>query len=200
MMKNEDRMKLNGKTIFGKKVLILGETGSGKTKLAARLLKELTTLVDPEKITVIDLAPRKVGTIGGKLIDYVNVSSKVRYLSPKNVYTPRLAGRSREQVLHYACLNKKNMEPLLNMFIQNPTEALIINDITLYLHLGKLQTILDCVALAKTVVTTAYYGLKLANDLGTGISAKERQLTDKLAKFLDLTVNIDNPETDNRKR
>lgn len=200
MVNNEERIMLKGKTILGKKVLILGETGSGKTKLAARLFQELTTLIDPEEITVIDLAPRKVDTIGGKLVDYVDVSTKVRYLSPKNVYTPRLAGRSPEQVLRYAHLNRENMEPLLSTFIQNPTEALIINDITLYLHLGKLQTVLSCVGLANTFLATAYYGLKLANDLGTGISAKERQLTDKLARFLDLTVKIDHQKTNNRKR
>lgn len=200
MGRNDQETPLKGIDILGKKVLILGEAGSGKTRLAAKLFQELAMLIGPEEITVIDLAPRKVGGIGGKLTDYVEISSDVRYLSPKNVYTPRLAGRSFEQVLHYAQSNRENMEPLLNKFIQNPTRVLIINDVTLYLHLGKLETVLGCVRLANTFLATAYYGSKLANDLGTDISTKERQLIDKLARFLDLTVKIDQLETKNRKR
>jgi len=187
---NKNKAQLKGKEILGKKVLILGEAGSGKTKLAAQLLRELMMLVNPEEITVIDLAPQRVGEIGGKLTDYVNVNSRVRYLSPQNVYTPRLAGASPKQVLYYAELNRKNMEPLLNRFIRNITEVLVLNDVTLYLHSGKLETVLKCVRLAKTFLATAYYGSKLAEDLGTGISSKERQLTDKLATSMDLTLKI----------
>jgi hypothetical protein len=198
--RNEQETPLKGIDVLGKKVLILGEAGSGKTRLVAKLFQELIALISPEEITVIDLAPRRAGAIGGKLTDYVDVSSVVRYLSPKNVYTPRLSGQSPEQVLHYAQLNRENMEPLLNTFIQNPTKVLIMNDVTLYLHLGKLETVLGCVRLANTFLVTAYYGSKLANDLGMGISAKEKQLTDNLARFVDLTIRIDHLEANNARR
>jgi len=187
---NKNKAQLKGKEILGKKVLILGEAGSGKTKLAAQLLRELMTLVNPEEITVIDLAPQRVGEIGGKLTDYVSITGGVKYFSPENVYTPRLAGASPKQVLHYAELNRKNMEPLLNRFIRNVTEVLVLNDVTLYLHSGKLETVLKCVRLANTFLATAYYGSKLAEDLGTGISSKEKQLTDKLATSMDSTLKI----------
>jgi len=191
LAKNRQEPRLKGVDILGKKVLILGEAGSGKTRLAAKSLQELITLVNPEKITVIDLAPKRIDEIGGKLTDYVNLISGVKYLSPKNVYTPRLTGISPDQVSHFAELNRKNMEPLLDKFIQRPTEVLVLNDVTLYLHSGKLETVLECVRLAKTFLATAYYGSKLAKDLGTGITSRERQLTDELATFMDLVVKID---------
>jgi len=190
LAKNEQEIGLKGRDVIDKKVLILGEAGSGKTRLAAKLLQELMTLVNPEKITVVDLAPKKVGEIGGKLAEYINLIGRVKYLSPKNVYTPRMAGASHEQVLQYAELNRKIMEPLLNEFIRSPTETLVINDVTLYLHSGELETVLKCARLAKTFLATAYYGSRLAEDLGTGISSKERQLTDELATFMDLVVKI----------
>jgi GTPase SAR1 family protein len=189
--KNKRKTKLKGKDILGKKVLILGESGSGKTKLTAKLLQELTKLTKPEKMTAIDLAPQRTENIGGKLANYVDLTSEVKYLSPEKVYTPRLAGTSPKEVLRYAELNRKIMEPLLDDFIKNPTEALIINDITLYLHNGELEKVLTCLRLTKTFLATAYYGSKLAEDLGTGISARERRLTDKLAIFMDLVVKID---------
>jgi hypothetical protein len=189
--KNKQKLQLKGKEILGKKVLILGETGSGKTRLAAELLREFMTLVNPEKITVIDFAPQRSCEVGGKITDYLNLPSGVKYLSPKNVYTPRLAGKSSEQILRYAESNRKNMEPLLKEFIRNVTEVLVLNDVTLYLHSGELENVLKCVKLAKTFLATAYYGSKLANDLGTRISSRERKLTDELTTFMDLVVKID---------
>ena len=191
MVKNRQEIKLEGKDILGKKVLILGESGSGKTKLATKLLQELMVLVSSKEITVIDLAPQKTEKVGGKLTDYMDSINGVKYLSPEEVYTPRLAGTSPEEVRRYAELNRKIMDPLLKDFIENPTEALIINDITLYFHIGTLEKVLKCLKLTKTFLATAYYGSKLAEDLGTGISARERQLTDRLATFMDLVVKID---------
>jgi hypothetical protein len=188
--KNKQKLQLKGKEIRGKKVLILGETGSGKTRLAAKLLREIMTMINPEKITVIDFAPQRAGEIGGKITDYLSMPSEVKYFSPKNVYTPRLTGRSLEQILRYVELNRKNMEPLLREFIRNTTDVLAINDVTLYLHSGRLGTVLKCVKLAKTFLATAYYGSKLADDLGTGITARERKLTDELATFMNLVVKI----------
>lgn len=190
MAKNKKKVQLKGREILGKKVLILGEAGSGKTKLAAQLIQELIMLINPEEITVIDLAPQRIGEIGGKLTDYMYITGGVKYFSPKNVYTPRLAGTSPEQVLHYAELNRKSIEPLLNRFVRNVTEVLVLNDVTLYLHLGKLETVLKCVRLAKTFLATAYYGSKLAKDLGTEISSRERRLTDKLTTSMNLTIKI----------
>jgi len=189
--KNKEKVQLKGREVLGKKIVILGEVGSGKTKLAAELMREFMTLMNPQEITVIDLAPKRIGGIGGKLTEYVNMNSEVIYLSPKNVYTPRLASTSPKQLLLYAELNRKIMEPLLNRFIQNVTEVLVLNDVTLYLHSGKLETVLKCAKLAKTFLVTAYYGSKLSKDLETGISSREKRLTEKLATTMDLTIRID---------
>lgn len=190
MVKN-NQIKFKGLEVIGKKVLIAGEAGSGKTMLAAQLLQELTAILNPQEITVIDLAPERTGPIGGKLADYVDLARGVRYLSPRKVYTPRFAGKSHEEVMHYAKSNRENMEPLLKEFITNPTSVLIINDLTLYLHLGELEIILECIKKAKTFLATAYYGSKLAEDLGTGISLRERLLIDKLATLMDFVVKTD---------
>lgn len=189
-MEKVKNRQLKATEIVGKKVLILGEVGSGKTKLAARLLHELIGQKVAETITVIDLAPPRTGEIGGKLTEYLTMPRSVRYLSPELVYTPRLAGTSPEQILHYAELNRSNMEPLFIEFLHNVSEVLVINDVTLYFHAGKLETVLNCARSAKTFLATAYYGSKLARDFGTGISRRERDITDRLAKFMDLVVKI----------
>jgi hypothetical protein len=191
LVRNKQELRIKITDILGKKTLILGESRSGKTRLAAKLAEELMARGKPEKITVIDFAPRRSDDTGGKLADYAAIVGGVSYFEPKEVCTPRLSGTSPEQVLQLAKLNRKLMEPLLSRFIKNPTEILIMNDITLYLHLGRLDRILRCARLARTFVGTAYYGSKLAEDLGTGISQRERRLTDELAVFMDQVVNID---------
>jgi energy-coupling factor transporter ATP-binding protein EcfA2 len=190
LAKNRQDLKLRATDIHGQRTLILGESGSGKTRLAAKVVEQLMTVEKPDRITIIDFAPERTEHIGGKLTDYITVNSGVRYLTPKQVRAPRLTGASQEQVLRLARLNRKLMEPLLNEFIQKWTEVLIINDITLYLHAGKLERILQCVRLADTFLGTAYYGSKLAEDLGTGISLREKGLTDELAAFMDRVIRI----------
>ena len=190
MARNKKEFKPRTTDIFGKKILILGESGSGKTAMAARLAEKLMSIERPERITIIDFAPKRTRHTGGKLTDYITITNGVKYLTPKQVRTPRLTGTSREAILRLARLNKKTMEPLLSQFAENATEVLIMNDITLYLHLGRLQRVLQCVTLAKTFLGTAYYGSKLAEDLGTGISLREKRLTDELAAIMDEVVRI----------
>jgi hypothetical protein len=188
--KNRQESKLRAADVLEKRTLILGESGSGKTKLVAKLAEELMTIESPDTITVIDFAPKKTDNAGGRMADYMTITDEVKYLAPEQVHTPRLMGTSREQVLLLARLNRKMMEPLLSEFVQNSTKTLIMNDITLYLHSGTLRRILQCAKLATTFLGTAYYGSKLANDLGTGISSREKKLTDELATSMDRVVRI----------
>lgn len=159
--------------------------------MAATLLQDLMKTVAPERITVIDFAPQRINGIGGKLTNYMKLTSGLKYASPRMVYAPRLMATSPEQLLQLADMNRKAMKPLLKDFLKNPTNVLVINDITLYFHSGELKTILSCVKTAGTFLGTAYYGSRLERDLGTGISSRERALTDELARFMDLVVKCD---------
>lgn len=179
---------MKGIQLLGRKTLMLGEAGSGKTQLAATLLQDLMAEVDPEEITVIDFAPERQGDIGGKMTDYVQLDREVRYLSPSKVYAPRLTGDTLQRVVHYAEKNRENMEPLLNQFIQESTPVLIINDVTLYLHRGENQKIVECIQNASTILVTAYQGSKLEDDSGSGISSREKELTGELAGYMDFVM------------
>ncbi len=176
--------------VLGKKVLIAGEAGSGKTRWASKLLLQLLDLLDPSEITIIDMAPERRQEIGGRMADFLEADVKALYLSPERVYAPRLASSTSRQLLYYAEQNRRMIEPLLERFTENPSRLLIMNDLTMYLHAGKLERILGCVKSAQTFLGTAYCGSGLRRDLGTGISEKERKLVEELAQFMDIVVRM----------
>ncbi len=107
MAKGNHGIIIEARDIVGKRVLILGETGSGKTLLASRLLNGISILVDPREITVIDMGPERTGEVGGRLVEYTQLMNNLRYLRPRNVYTPRLSGNSVKHVLNYTELNRQ---------------------------------------------------------------------------------------------
>ena len=190
MAKSKRENQLKPTEIIGKKVLILGEVGSGKTSLTAKIVQKLTLFIEPKEITVIDMAPEAIGEIGGKLSKHLSLNSELRYLSPAKVYAPRTMGVTNTQVVEYAKRNKNAMEQLLDEFLKKPTKVLIVNDITLYLHLGKLEKIMNCMRLAETFLASAYCGVKLKEDYGAGISAREKQVVEKLATYMDHIVKL----------
>jgi hypothetical protein len=190
LAKSKKKNQLKPTETIGKKVLILGEVGSGKTSLTAKAVQELMLFIEPKEITVIDMAPEAIGEIGGKLSKYLSLNNELRCLSPAKVYAPRTMGITNKQVAEYAKRNKNSIEPLLDEFLKQPTKVLIINDITLYLHLGKLEKIINCIRSTETFLASAYYGVRLKEDYGAGISAREKQMVDKLATYMDHVVKL----------
>jgi hypothetical protein len=176
--------------IIGAKSLILGEVGSGKTSLIAKIVQKLLLVIEPKEITIIDMAPEAIGEIGGKISKYLSLNSELKHLSPAKVYAPRAMGTTHTQVLEYAKRNKNALEPLLDEFLKKPTKVLVINDVTLYLHLGKLEKIINCMKLTETFLASAYYGVKLEEDYGAGISAREKRMVEKLATYVDHVVKL----------
>lgn len=191
MAKNKRKDQLKPTEIVGKKVLILGEVGSGKTSLIAKIVQKLMLFVEPKEITVIDMAPEVIGEIGGRLSEYLSLNSELRYLSPAMVYAPRTMGINNTQVVEYARRNKNAIERLLNEFLEKPTKVLVINDVTLYLHLGRLEKITNCMRLTETFLASAYFGVRLEEDYGAGISDREKEMVRKLAAFMDHVVKLD---------
>lgn len=158
----------------------MGETGRGKTRLTARLLEELVSALGPDKVTAIDMAPTAVPGFA-RLSAYTRVVERVRYLAPPVVRAPRLEGRSAEEVLALAEENRVAIEPLLDAYLSDPTPALVINDLTIYLHAGSVDKILRCAENAETFLANAYSGRALSDDKGSGVTERERRLLEVLA-------------------
>ncbi len=192
MAKDDYSSNICAQEILKKRTLILGEVGSGKTHLMAKLLVGILSLTEPKDLTIVDMAPEKVGDVGGTLLSTVKISEKIRYLSPKKILAPRFLGESRKQVLEFANKNKEMIAPLLDAFIKDSTKILLINDITLYLHAGDIRKIFDCMELAETFLSSAYSGSYFSDDKGTGINDREKKAVEELMFHMDKVIRMNN--------
>lgn len=180
--------------MLGRKVLFLGESGSGKTRLMASLLKEAMVRVDPGNITLLDFAPRARSIqgveVGGKIADiYRPVRGLGRYCSP-SIRAPRLEGSTGEEVLSIARQNALRMTPCLEAYLSSPTPVLFINDISMYLHAGDTGLLLEAISRSKTFIGNGYQGSLLSDDKGSGITERERRLLERVSLLLDMTVRL----------
>lgn len=178
-------MVLKFTDLLHKKVLIVGEAGSGKTSLLAKILEDAVNLNFSNDITVIEMSPGRIGNIGGRLVDFTESVSKVKLLMPDIVYAPRLMGKNKDEVLVLAKRNKETIEKLLNDFLMEPSKILFINDLTIYLHAGDTSILERCIDISKTFVGTAYYGRMLDDDKGSGITQREKESLKKIMRKVD---------------
>ena len=174
---------------IGKKTLIVGEVGSGKTLLLSRFLDQLVRSGLKDRVTVIEMAPNMEG-VGGTVENYTRNVACVKYLKPWRIIPPRTMGKNREEVIRYARLNMLALKPLIEEYLRNPTEILLINDLTIYLHAGEVEDIIQLINISKTFTATAYEGEKLADDKGSGITDRERRSLDRLKGLVDEVLRL----------
>ncbi|MCK4698168.1 MAG: hypothetical protein KAT53_07690 [Dehalococcoidia bacterium] len=175
--------------IRGSKLLIMGDVSTGKTMMTKELLDEAIES-DLGEVTVIDMAPRSFIvegiSFGGVLVELGDCD--VRCLMSDEIRTPRLSAETSEELLELADQNREKIERLLDEFKADPSRILFINDVSIYLQCGKLERLWDTIQLAETVVANGYFGTRLEEDLGTGVSARERRLMDGLASRMDVVI------------
>ncbi len=179
--------------IIGLKWLIVGDVGTGKTRLTADMLRRLIRHGHGPDITVIDMAPDLPGGVGAPITKYVRIRGRVRYLRPERVYAPRLMSASREEVVRLAEENRRLIDPLLDEYLRNPTPILVVNDSTIYLHAGDPGRLERCIKASRTAVVNAYYGKRLEDDQGSGISLREREAVRLLMRLFSVTINLNEP-------
>lgn len=183
------------KDIRGSKLLIVGDVNTGKTTMTKRLLDKAIDS-DPGQVTVIDMAPRalmvKDTSFGGFLVEPENPMRRRNLicLISDEIMTPRLSAETSEELLELADQNREKIERLLDEFQAHPSSILFINDVSIYLQRGELERLWDTIELAETVVANGYLGILLSDDLGTGVSVRERRLMEELASRMDVVVQV----------
>ncbi len=174
---------------LGLRTLIVGDAGVGKTALTAAILEALVARTGTEGVVVLDMAPERLG-VGLALARFTGVVKRVAYLRPPGLRAPRLEGQSANEVKALAEHNRAIIEPLLERCADLRPRILAVNDLSLYLQAGDPERLLKCIRAAGTFLGNAYYGGRLAEDRGSGVSEREREGVRVLMRTMNRIVTV----------
>jgi len=173
--------EINFHNFLGHHTLLYGETDTKKTLITANFIKFLLEEgnIEPQIITVLDFAPSLEIIdnikIGGKLRDYYDECEKCNYLRFEGeIIPPRLNAKNKRELYQNACSNYKKTSKILEMYNLKPTEILLINDISIYLHLGSKKYLMETINNSKTFFGNSYYGSLIKQNFAKLFSLKER--------------------------
>jgi hypothetical protein len=190
-------LKYNFKFIncVGHHTLLYGETDSRKTYLTAKFIEFLINSenVNPDDISILDFAPPlnyfNNIKIGGKIKDFSKLSLQCRNIPLKGeIIPPRFTASNKKQLYDYLCHNYRITSLCIKSFEEDPTNYLIVNDISIYLHLGNKSTFLILLNSVGTFFGNAYYGNEIKSNLSKLISLKERKRVEFLIKNIDYPI------------
>lgn len=180
---------LNFDECIGHSTLLYGETDTKKTLYTAKFVKFLleSKKINPQEISILDFAPKlaffKDLKIGGRIQDYYNKSIKCKnFIFEGEIIPPRLKAKSKSELYKNICSNYKITSKILNNFKENPTDFLIINDISIYLHLGSKRYILETIFRVNTFFGNSYYGTFIKSKFPTLLSINEKKKVNFLIK------------------
>lgn len=180
---------LNFDECIGHSTLLHGETDTKKTLYTAKFVKFLleSKKINPQEISILDFAPKlaffKDLKIGGRIQDYYNKSIKCKnFIFEGEIIPPRLKAKSKSELYKNICSNYKITSKILNNFKENPTDFLIINDISIYLHLGSKRYILETILRVNTFFGNSYYGTSIKSKFPTLLSINEKKKVNFLIK------------------
>ncbi|MFX1296167.1 MAG: hypothetical protein ACFFD2_15120 [Promethearchaeota archaeon] len=176
---------------IGYSTLLYGETDTKKTFYTAKFVQYLLdSNFNPQEISILDFAPKltflKDLKVGGRIQDYYNESIICKnFIIEEEIIPPRLKARNKSELYNNLCRNYEITSTALKNFNQNPTSILIINDISIYLHLGSKYYILQTLSQVDTFFGNSYYGTSIKSKFSTLLSTNEKKKVDYLVKNIE---------------
>ena len=184
--------KFNFNNLYGCHTLIYGETNTEKTFYTAKFIQFLleSKRIPPNNISILDFAPnlmiKQDLKIGGNIQDfYHNSASCNNILFKGEIIPPRLKSSNKTELYQYARENLKKTSEILNIFNENPTPILIINDISIHLHIGSIKLLLNAITKSSTFFGNTYFGSSIKRCYATLFSLRERRKVKSLIKKVE---------------
>jgi len=181
---------------IGNHTLIYGDINKGKTQYTANFVRFLVESgFNPKEITILDFSPNLVKIkdlkVGGKLVDYYKKCESCNFIELKGVIIPpRLTARTKKEIKLIAYRNYIKTSEALDEYIKAPTEILIINDISIYLHRGNPKKILYAMKKANTFFGNSYFGTSIKRKYIFFFDYKEKRRVKYLIKKMNRIIRL----------
>ena len=187
--------ELDFKNYVGHQTLLYGETNTGKTYYTAKFIDFLldSNLFDPNEISILDFAPKFLDVdgmkIGGKILDFSKKSVECNYLRlNEEIIPPRLKSNNKQELFQNICHNYKITTQMLELYNKQQTKVLIMNDISIHLHLGDKKFLLNTINNSQTFFGNSYYGIKIKKSFSTLLSLKEKKRVEFLITHIKNSI------------
>jgi len=184
--------KLDFNSLKGLHTLIYGETNTGKTFYTAKFVQYLLEIkkIKPKDISILDFAPKLTYfnnlKIGGRIQDYYENSVKCNNINFKGeIIPPRLNAKNKNELDNFLCQNFNKIFKIIENYNGNPTPVLIINDISLFLHLGSNKYLINTINRSDTFFGNSYYGSSISSKFSKLISVREKRKVEFLIKNVE---------------
>jgi len=183
---------LNFSNLIGQKTLIYGETNTGKTLYTANFVQFLleSKNINPKEISILDFAPKLTYfndlKIGGRVQDFFENSVKCNYIKfIGEIIPPRLNAKNKNEMYSNICHNFHKIYEIIEIYNSSPTPVLIINDISLFLHLGSNKYLINTINKSDTFFGNSYYGSSISSKFSKLLSIKEKRKVESLIKNIE---------------
>ena len=184
--------ELDFKNYFGHRTLLYGETNTGKTYYTAKFVQYLLEIknVNPKEVSILDFAPKLAYfnnlKIGGRIQDYYEDSVKCNCINFKgDIIPPRLRAKNKKEIYDHLCHNFNKIYEIMEIYNISRTPVLIINDISLYLHLGSNKYLINTINKSDTFFGNSYYGSSISSKFSKLISIREKRKVESLIKNVE---------------
>ena len=185
---------INYNDFLGHHTLLYGETNTNKTLLTSNFVKFLLTIkeINPKEISILDFAPKLESIhnikIGGKIVEYYAAASNCNLIFiEKEIIPPRLNAKNKDELFRNACNNYKETYLMLKKFNANPTKILIMNDVSIFLHLGSQKYLLETISKSETFFGNSYYGSSIKQPFAKLFCRIEQNKVEFLIKNIEFT-------------
>ena len=179
-MKNINNLDFN--KALGNYTLLYGETNTKKTLFTANFVRFLleSKRIEKELVTILDFAPKfkffNNLKIGGRIMDFYTESKNCNYIPlDREIIPPRLNAKSKRELYENLCNNYKISSESILKYAQNPTPFLIINDISIFLHLGSKNMLFETIKRSTTFFGNSYYGKSIKSKINSLVSILEKK-------------------------
>jgi len=178
--------------LIGKKTLIYGETNTSKTFYTAKFIQYLCEMkkINPKDISILDFAPKLAYfnnlKIGGRIQDYYESSVKCNNINFKGeIIPPRLKAKNKKDIYDHMCHNFNKIYDIMEIYNRSPTPVLIVNDISLFLHLGGTKYLINTINKSDTFFGNSYFGSSISSKFSKLISIREKRKVEYLIKNVE---------------
>jgi len=95
-----------------------------------------------------------------------------------------------EELYDISRRNKNSIEKLFNIYEEKTSKILVINDLTLYLHAGDIERLLNLIRFSETFIGNAYKGKSFEIEIFKEFNQKERELVERIERLMDIVIEL----------